>query len=482
MKLTSLQLFGRLRWLDGQPLLNIVEEYRRQIFAQALDARDPDGRVAHNLILCGRGKKTFKSADLVLACLYALIADSPGGNQVYALASDEGQAGDDLSLAKALIAANPGLLGKHLIVKQKMIERRDGKGFLAILPAGDVSGSHGKTYRLAAFDEIHTQRTWELLEAMQLDPTRPDAQMWITSYASLFHRPGVPLHDFFEQGKARQDKRMYFSWFSGSYTTDDVLDLGGTAEEKANPSRGMFTPGYLDQQRAPLPSWAFRRLHLNEPGLPIGSAFSIEPVADAIARGVRRRPPEQQYHGMYVAYCDMSGGSNDDAVLAIAHRDAEGRAISDCVVSQGQNAPFDPTVAIGRFAGVMREYGIHIVYGDLYAGNTFRYAFAQYGLGYEVSLSSASELYAALEPVLNSRKVVLLDVPIVEEQLLGLCWRGNKITHPSSDHDDYINAVAGSLLLALDQPGNPSPDDPQDDYDVDVVASEMSTDNFLQGW
>src|SRR5207249_776392 len=130
--------------------------------------------------------------------------DSPGGHQCYLLANDEGQAFDDLALAKKLVGANP-LLGDRLVVRQKLIERADGAGFLMILPAQDVVGTHGKTYRFAGFDEIHGHRTWDLLEAMQLDPTRPDAQMWITSYASIYHRPGVPLFDLCAAGRAGRD-------------------------------------------------------------------------------------------------------------------------------------------------------------------------------------------------------------------------------------------------------------------------------------
>src|SRR3989442_113913 len=86
--------------------------------------------------------RKMKSADLVLASLFALLAnDSPGGNQCYLLANDEGQAGDDLSLAKKLIGANERQVGRLVLVQKKEIVRRDGKGFLQILPAQDVVGA-----------------------------------------------------------------------------------------------------------------------------------------------------------------------------------------------------------------------------------------------------------------------------------------------------------------------------------------------------
>ena len=106
----------------------------------------------------------------MLKGLAALLAnDSPHGNVVYLLANDEGQADDDLALAKKIVAASP-LLRERLLVKKKVIERRDGRGFCEILPAQDEVGQHGKSYRAALFDEIHGYRTWDLLEAMQLDP------------------------------------------------------------------------------------------------------------------------------------------------------------------------------------------------------------------------------------------------------------------------------------------------------------------------
>jgi phage terminase large subunit-like protein len=155
----------------------------------------------HNLILCGRAKKNWKTADLDLACFYALLDDSAHGNEVYIVANDEGQAADDLSLCKKLVRVNP-VLEDFVKIKANIIERKDGNGFIEILPAQDAVGAHGKTYRLLGVDEIHGHKTWDLLEALAPDPTRPDCQQWITSYASLFHKPGVPLYDLMQIGKA----------------------------------------------------------------------------------------------------------------------------------------------------------------------------------------------------------------------------------------------------------------------------------------
>jgi len=446
-----MEFCAALRWIDGRPLLDVIEPYRRRLLTAFLDTVDADGRLHYNLGLAGRAKKNWKSADLVVIGFVALVAnDSPGGNQVFLLGNDEEQAGDDLSLAKKLIEANP-LLAERLVVKQKVIERLDGKGFMQILPAGDVVGSHGKTYRLVAYDEIHGHKTWDSLEAMQLDPTRPDAQMWITSYASLYHKPGVPLYDLCRQGRAGADPRMVFSWHAGDFTTDAALQ-DADPETRANPSRGSWAdPEYLEQQRCRLPSHKFRRLHLNLPGLPVGSAYTVEMVDGAIDRGVAVRPsvPGVDYAGDV----DMSGGSNDEATCSIGHRAPDGALVLDVAMNQGAPPPFDPRQAVLRFVERLRAYGISRVTGDAYGGQTFREDFRRAGIEYVVRERTASQCYEALEPLLNAREVRLLDVPVLEQQLLGLVWRGSKITHPSGEHDDYACSVAGVLAgLAAPEP------------------------------
>jgi hypothetical protein len=437
---------ARLRWIDGAPLAARIEPYRARLFDLALDTFEPDGRPRFNLIVCGRAKKNWKTGDLCLAALFALVSDSPAGHdsECYLLANDADQARDNLALTKKIVKANPDL-AYWLKVKANSIERKDGRGFLEVLPAGDVVGQHGKSYRFVGYDEIHGYRTWDIFEAMQPDPHRLDAQQWITSYASLFHRPGVPLFDLIAQGKSRTDAHMLFSWYAADFTTDpDFADA--PPEVRANPSMASWaSPEYLEQQQRRLPSHKFRRLHLNLPGLPEGSAFQPEPIMDAITRGVRMRRPERSVS--YGAFVDMSGGSSDDAVLAIGHCNADKRVVLDLVQDQGAAVPFNPNKAVERFVRTLKEYGVARVIGDRYAGETFRAQFADAGITYAVATAPKSQLYEGLEPLLNSGAVILLDVPILEQQLLGLVWRGGRIDHQPGEHDDYANGVAGVARL-----------------------------------
>lgn len=445
---TGLQFFRRLKWLDGTPLIDRVEAYRRAIYAEALDARDGRGQPRYNLVLAGRAKKNWKSADLILAALYRLLAwDSPAGNQCYVLCNDADQARDDLEIAVKIVKANPILLAACRISKDG-IDRKDGRGFLRILPAGDIAGSHGKTYSFVGFDEIHSYRDWSLLEAMQHDPSRPDALMWVTSYASLQHRPGVPLYDLLQKGKARTDPRMLFSWYAADFTTDSAF-ADADPEDRANPSRGSWEQAdYLEQQRRRLPTVRFRRLHLNLPGYPDGGAFDATKLDAAVALGVRIRPPEPGVH--YRAFCDMSGGSSDSATLAIGHREGTLRVV-DRVADQGRKPPFDPRAVIPRFAAICMEYGVFSIAADTYGRKAptldFENAFRQAGMTYRACELSTPALYEAFEVPLNSGELVLPDDSETLEQLAGLQSRGGKIDHRSGEHDDKANAVAGVVWL-----------------------------------
>jgi len=187
---TTMDFFETLRWLDGTPLLDTIESYRRAIFTKALDTFGPDGAPVINLVLAGRGKKNCKSCDLVLAALFCLIIRrSSLGNDSLIAASDEGQARDDLELARKLIEANIDLT-HEVTVMAKELQLKDGSGSLRIIPARDVHGAHGKTYAFLGIDELHTARDWSLLEALAPDPHRRDALTWITSYDTIYNSPG----------------------------------------------------------------------------------------------------------------------------------------------------------------------------------------------------------------------------------------------------------------------------------------------------
>ena len=452
-QINPLDFFKKLVWLDKRPLLELVEPYRRKIFTDVLFTFDELDRLFYTLALLLRAKKNWKSADLIFAALFFLFTRKAlGGVTCLTVATDEDQAGFDVDLAKKIIRVNP-ILADEVHIREKSIVRKDGDGILEIRPGKDFQGQHGGKFDFLGIDEIHTQRDWNLLEALQPDPTR-QCLTWITSYNSIHHKPGVPLFDLLKIGWEKSDPRMYLSYYAADKTTDPDFE-NASPEDRANPSRASWEDqNYLEQQRRRLPTHKFRRLHQNLPGSPEGAAFSAEKVMDAVERGVKVGPPKPDLN--YFAFVDMSGGSSDDATLAIAHledRDGEQVAVLDLITDQGQRPPFDPGAAVQRFAGIMKTYRCYDAILDRYAGLTFQFGFEQHGIGTMVSELTKSELYQAMEPKLNAGGVVLLDHPETESQFLGLVWRGNKIDHASgvNEHDDFSNSVAGAVWRVFNQ-------------------------------
>ncbi len=81
----------------------------------------------------------------------------------------------------------------------------------------------------------------------------------------------------------------------------------------------------------------------------------------AIERGLSVRPPVPRIDCR--GFVDMSGGSADDAVLAVSHCELDGRVVLDRLVDQGQRPPFDPRAAVDRFVTVLRDYRVTRVTG-----------------------------------------------------------------------------------------------------------------------
>jgi len=446
-RITSQTFLRRLRWLNRRPLWDTMEPYRRDLLTRALDTRRDGGTPHYNLVVSGRAKKNWKTTDLVLAALYCLCVRGGGG---YILANDEDQAGDDLDLARKLVAANPDL-SAELVGYRKEIRRRDGRAALKILPARDVVGMHGKTAAFIGFDEIHGYRNYDLFEALAPDPHRSDVLTWVTSYDCIWSTPGIPLSDFKAKGKAGTDPRMLFSWYSGDLCTDpDFAEL--EPELRANPSIASWPDGrdYIEQQRQRLPTHKFRRLHLNLPGAPEGAYFNQASVLSAIVSG--RKSLLYVEGTRYFAFIDMAGGGADDCVLAIGHRCDDGRIVIDLVVKQAgerqADGTYNPLMAVAKFVGILRSYGIRKVTLDGYAGHTFRHLFdAHGGILAEVCTKGKTEFYEVLEVALNAGEIELPDDPKLQEQLLTLVLRGQKIDHMPGDHDDFANAAAGVVWL-----------------------------------
>jgi hypothetical protein len=156
--------------------------------------------------------------------------------------------------------------------------------------------------------------------------------------------------------------------------------------------------------------------------------------------------PEHQYF----AFCDPSGGAVDSMTIAVAHAEGDD-CVLDCI--REHRPPFSPDAVVAEFVELLGRYRVGEVVGDRWGGEFVAEQFTKRGVTYRLSERPKSDIYRELLPLLNSKRVELLDLPRLSAQLAGLerrTARGGKdsIDHAPGAHDDVCNAAAGALVLA----------------------------------
>ena len=165
-----------------------------------------------------------------------------------------------------------------------------------------------------------------------------------------------------------------------------------------------------------------------------------------VVKGRREIPPIAGVN--YRAFVDPSGGRADAFTLGICHypRGIRGNVVVDCI--RAWDAPFDPDVVVAELVRVLDSYRVRTVVGDRYAGEWPRTAFRRFGIRFDVSEYSKSELYLALVPRINSQTIELPEVPEMLRELRGLERRRgssgkDRVDHVKGAHDDLANVIAG---------------------------------------
>jgi hypothetical protein len=179
--------------------------------------------------------------------------------------------------------------------------------------------------------------------------------------------------------------------------------------------------------------------------------FVTREIVDAVTCwGRTELPPEPGI--TYAAFCDPSGGANDAMTLAVAHLQDGQVCVLDAVLEV--RPPFDPEAAVAECAAMLRRFGITRVVGDRYAGEWPKARFREHGINFEQSARPKSDIYHDFLPLLNAKRVELLEHPRLSAQLVGLERRTarsgrDSIDHTPGGHDDLVNAAAG-VLVGLD--------------------------------
>jgi hypothetical protein len=181
----------------------------------------------------------------------------------------------------------------------------------------------------------------------------------------------------------------------------------------------------------------------------VESYISREAVEACVSLGVRERAPVSSLD--YIGFVDPSGGSADSMTLAIGHKEGDA-VIVDAL--RERRPPFSPDDVVDEFASLLQSYRVTKVTGDRYAGEWPRERFRERGIGYEPAEKPKSDLYRDLLPLINSRRIEVLDHQRLLGQLCGLERRTTRagkdsIDHAPNGHDDIANSVAGAAAALM---------------------------------
>jgi hypothetical protein len=411
------------------------------IFRQVAGGREPPrSRVKELWIIAGRraGKDSIASLIAAYAALFfkaGLDKLRPGEKAVVqCLACDRDQAKIVLGYIRSHFDLVPPLA--------QMVTRRTANG---IELQNDVSievgtnsykAVRGRAFLVSVLDEVAYYSTEE-------HAARSDVESYNAIKPGLSTLPGSMLIGI---SSPYRKSGLLYSKFKKHFgqDDDDVLVIQApTAVLNPTIDPAIIAKAYEDDPQVARAEWGaeFRD--------DISGFVDADVVAACVSPGVRELPPMRGVR--YFGFVDPSGGSSDSMTAAVAHREVD-RVIVDCV--RERRPPFSPTDVCLEISATLKSYGINSVQSDKYAGSWVVESFAACGIRCEQSAKPKSDLYVDLLPLLNSRRIELLDIPRLVSQLCSLerrTARGGRdsIDHAPGAHDDLANAVAGAAALAL---------------------------------
>jgi len=389
------------------------------------------------LVIGRRGGKSFAMA--LIAVFLAIFKDwrkylSPGERAIVLLvAADREQAKILHRYCQGILS--PPILQSHVLnVTTSEIELKGGVTIEVVTRS--YRTVRGRSVCVAVLDELAFWRDddsanpdSEVLNAVRASMATFGSDAMVIAGSSPYARRGV-LWDAFRRWFGKDDARNLV-WRAATRTMNPTVSqefIDAEFERDAASANAEYNAEFRSD---------------------VAEFVSMDVLDACTADGVFELPPISG--ASYVAFVDPSGGSSDSMTLAIAHRDKFGIGILDCI--REVRPPFSPESVVDEFCMALASYRIHKICGDRYAGEWAREPFKKRGVAYELSEKPKSDIFRDMLPLLNSRKVQLLDDRRLISQLHGLerrTARGGRdsIDHGPGAHDDIANAVAGALVLA----------------------------------
>ena len=389
------------------------------------------------LVIGRRGGKSFTMA--LIAVFLAAFKDwrkylSPGERAIILLVAA------DREQAKILHRYIQGILSAPLLatlVENVTVDSVDLKGSVVIeVVTRSYRSVRGRSVCVALLDELAFWR--------DDSSANPDAEVLNAIRASMatFGKDGMVIAGSSPYSRSG----VLWDAYKRFHGTDDPHNLVWRAETRTmNPS---VPQSFIDAEYERDPASASAEYGANFRS-DIAEFVSLAAIEACTPDGLFEIAPLSNIY--YVAFVDPSGGSSDSFTLAVSHREQDGVIVLDCI--RETRAPFEPEAVVADFCQTLKTYRVTKVTGDRYAGEWPREQFRKRNISYEPSERVKSDIYRDMLPLLNSKRVQLLDNKRLITQLAGLerrTARGGKdsIDHGPGRHDDVANAVAGALVIA----------------------------------
>lgn len=236
--------------LAGKPFL--LERWQKAVLANLFGwlCKDEMGRVVRRYRACFIyvARKNGKTPFVAAIALYVLFCDDEWGQQNYIAASKRSQAGKLFQQCKRMVALAPALDsrcrvygGKAEAGQMRSIVREATSSYLQVL-GGSSAGEHGGNSHLVIVDELHEQKTRELIDTLDTSMASSNRKQPLTIFTTTadYLRPSI-CNEKYDHAKLvltgkRKDPRFLPVIYEAD-PEDDYLDPATWA--KANPNLGV---------------------------------------------------------------------------------------------------------------------------------------------------------------------------------------------------------------------------------------------------
>lgn len=171
---------------------------------------------------------------------------------------------------------------------------------------------------------------------------------------------------------------------------------------------------------------------------------------------------------MYIGAMDPAF-RHDTFAFTIFHMDSTGAIIQDVLRTwtpdKKLRITLDPAIIIAEIAQLVKEWQLAFVFSDQYQLEALQQLAQQHGftiIGNDFTGKSKAKMYGSLIQLLRTKKLKLLDIPVIYQQLTQLqkklnAMGGVSISAPPGRHDDVASVIALGCSAALQAYPAPKP-------------------------